>query len=58
MRLNQAFARISGSPDTRERFAGVGTLPMSSTPEQFADFLKKEIVRWGKVVKESGATAE
>ncbi len=57
-RLNQAFTRISASTDTRERFAGVGTNPMSSTPEQFAEFLKKEIARWGKVVRDSGATAE
>ncbi len=57
-RLNQAFTRISASADTRERFAGVGTNPMSSTPEQFAEFLKKEIARWGKVVRDSGATAE
>jgi tripartite-type tricarboxylate transporter receptor subunit TctC len=57
-RLNQAFTRISTSADTKERFAGVGTLPMTSTPEQFADFLKKEIARWGKVVRDSGASAE
>jgi tripartite-type tricarboxylate transporter receptor subunit TctC len=57
-RLNQAFTRISGAADTRERLAGVGTLPMTSTPEQFAEFLKKEIVRWGKVVRDSGASAE
>jgi tripartite-type tricarboxylate transporter receptor subunit TctC len=57
-RLNQAFVKIAGAPETRERFATVGTDPMSSTPEQFAEFLKKETARWGKVVRESGATAE
>ena len=57
-RLNQAFVRIAAAAETRERFATVGTEPMSSTPEQFAEFLKKEIARWGKVVRESGATAE
>ncbi|NBR28222.1 MAG: tripartite tricarboxylate transporter substrate binding protein [Betaproteobacteria bacterium] len=57
-RLNQSFTRISNAADTRERLAGVGTLPMTSTPEQFAEFLKKEIVRWGKVVRDSGASAE
>ncbi len=57
-RLNQAFTRVSSAADTKERFAGVGTLPMTSTPEQFADFLKKEIARWGKVVRDSGASAE
>jgi tripartite-type tricarboxylate transporter receptor subunit TctC len=57
-RLNQAFVKIVAAPETRERFATVGTDPMSSTPEQFAEFLKKETARWGKVVRESGATAE
>jgi tripartite-type tricarboxylate transporter receptor subunit TctC len=57
-RLNQAFTKIAASPEARERFASVGTDPMSSTPEQFAEFLKKETARWGKVVRDSGATAE
>jgi tripartite-type tricarboxylate transporter receptor subunit TctC len=57
-RLNQAFTKITASPEARERFASVGTDTMSSTPEQFAEFLKKETARWGKVVRESGATAE
>ena len=57
-RLNQVFTRIAAAPETRERFASVGTDPMAGTPEQFADFLKKEISRWGRVVRESGATAE
>ena len=57
-RLNQAFTKISNAADTRERLAGVGTLPMTSTPEQFAEFLIKDIARWGKVVRDSGATAD
>jgi len=57
-RLNQAFTKITASPEARERFASVGTDPMTSTPEQFAEFLKKETARWGKVVRDSGATAE
>ena len=57
-RLNQAFTKIAAAPETRERFASVGTDPMSSTPGQFAEFLRKETARWGKVVRDSGATAE
>lgn len=57
-RLSQAFAKIVASADTRERLAAVGTDPMTSTPEQFADFLKKETARWAKVVKTAGAVAE
>jgi tripartite-type tricarboxylate transporter receptor subunit TctC len=57
-RVNQAFTKLVAARDTRERLAGVGAEPMSSTPEEAAAFLRKEIVRWGKVVTEAGAKAE
>lgn len=30
----------------------IGADPMTSTPEQFSEFIKAEIVRWNKVVRE------
>ncbi|OGA49675.1 MAG: hypothetical protein A3F74_03175 [Betaproteobacteria bacterium RIFCSPLOWO2_12_FULL_62_58] len=57
-RLSEVFAKIVASPDTRAKLAAVGSEPMTSTPEQFADFYRKEVARWGKVIRESGATAE
>ena len=57
-RVNQAFTKLVAARDTRDRLAGVGAEPMSSTPEEAAAFLRKEIARWGKVVTESGAKAE
>ena len=57
-RVNQAFTKLVASRDTRERLAAVGAEPMSSTPDEAAEFLKKEISRCGKVVTESGAKAE
>jgi tripartite-type tricarboxylate transporter receptor subunit TctC len=57
-RLSQAFAKIVATADTKERLAAIGTDPMTSTPAQFADFLRNETARWGKVVRESGAIAE
>ncbi len=35
-----------------------GNYPMSATPEQFGEFVKSEIGRWGAVVKRSGAKVE
>ncbi len=29
-----------------------------NTPEQFSDYLKREVVKWGQVVKESGARVD
>ena len=35
--------------------AGLGIEPAPSTPEQLAGLMKEELVRWAKIVKESGA---
>lgn len=57
-RLSQTFAKIVAAPDTRQKMAAVGAEPMTSTPGEFVPFFRKEIERWGKVVRESGATAQ
>ena len=56
--LSEVFARIVASSDTRAKLAAVGSEPMTSTPEQFTEFYRKEVARWSKVIRESGATAE
>ena len=59
MRLHQALVQALGFPDVRQKLAqgGVGVVT-SRTPEDFAGFVGIEIVRWGKVARESGATAD
>ena len=57
-RLNSELARIIATPDMQQRMADLGADPARETPEQFAAFLRSEIVKWAKVIKESGATAE
>ena len=54
-KLNAEIARIVGLPDVKERLAAQGVETGGSTPEQYAAFIQAEIVKWGKVVKESGA---
>ena len=44
---------MSGN-DVKERMAGQGLFVVASTQEQFAEFLKKEIPRWTKIVKDAG----
>lgn len=53
-RLNQEFHSIMVAPDVREKLLGVGMEPATSTPEQFADFMKSEIGKWARVVKIAG----
>ena len=53
--LADDIAAILKLPDVRERLTADGAEPVGSTPAAFAAFLEKEMVKWGKVVKESGA---
>jgi tripartite-type tricarboxylate transporter receptor subunit TctC len=57
-RLNRAIVKIIANPAPRERMVAGDFEPTSTTPEQFAAFIRSETVKWGKVVKASGARAE
>jgi tripartite-type tricarboxylate transporter receptor subunit TctC len=57
-RLNTEWVKIAAMPDTMEKMQSAGAEPMSSTPEQFADFIKTEIVRWGKVIREANLSVD
>ena len=57
-RLNRDIAKIVADPAQRERMLAGDFEPTTSTPEQFAAFIKSETAKWGKVVKASGAKAE
>jgi len=56
--LNAEIVRIINTPDTKKRLAALAFTPVGDTREQFARFIKSEIAKWGKAVKESGAKAE
>ena len=53
--LADDIAAILKQPEIRDRITVDGAEPVGSTPEAFTAFLKKEMLKWGKVVKESGA---
>ncbi|HWI13573.1 MAG TPA: tripartite tricarboxylate transporter substrate binding protein [Burkholderiales bacterium] len=57
-RLNKEIARIVANSAHRERMTSADFEPTSTTPEQFAAFIKSETAKWAKVVKASGAHAE
>lgn len=54
-KLHTEFLKALGAPDVKNRYAGQGVEPVSSTPEEFAAFIRAELVRWGRVTKQSGA---
>jgi len=57
-RLNRELVAILADPHMRQLLTERGFEPQSSTPEQFAERIREELVSWGKVVKASGATVE
>jgi tripartite-type tricarboxylate transporter receptor subunit TctC len=42
----------------KERYAALGVEATSSTPAQFADYIKSESARFSKILKEAGAKAD
>ena len=57
-KLNAEVLRVLAAPDFRSRITLEAVSPIGSTPEEFGSFMKSEIVRWAKVVKDSGAKVD
>jgi len=57
-RLNSEVLRVLASSDFRSRITLEAVAPIGSTPEEFGNFIKSEIVRWAKVVKDSDAKVD
>jgi len=55
-KLSQAVADAVKSPDVAQRMAADGSIPVGSTPEQFAGVIRTEMEKWRKVLKETGIT--
>jgi tripartite-type tricarboxylate transporter receptor subunit TctC len=53
-KLNDAFARAINDPVVKQKLIDSGAVPVADRPEQFSQFLKEELQRWGKVVREKG----
>jgi tripartite-type tricarboxylate transporter receptor subunit TctC len=57
-RLNKAFVDALNSPEIKARLTTLMAEPMASTPEAFGEFVKRELTKYEKVVKASGAKVE
>jgi len=56
-RLNAELVKVMHSPEMKERLAGIGTNPVTSTPEEFAAYIHAEIGKWGDVIRKAGLKA-
>ena len=57
-RMNAAVNQAMQSPAVVEAFQKGGIAARSGTPEQFADFIRSEIVRYAEVIRRAGITAD
>ena len=55
-KLNVEVARVLSTPDSRKLMSSAGVDVATSTPEDLAKLMQSELDRWGKVVRETGAT--
>src|SRR5688572_24771772 len=57
-KLNAEIVRMLQQPDVKQRLDALAFTPVGGTRTEFAAFIKSEIAKWGKAVKESGAKAD
>jgi len=57
-KLNAALRTIIDSPDVQAKFKNVGFEGFSSTPGEFGDFIKIQLGKWQKMVKDANIQAE
>jgi len=57
-KLSQALNAALAQPELREKFAAAGLETVSSTPAEFAAFIRSEIAKWARVAKEANIKLE
>lgn len=57
-KINAQVAKILRSPEVTQEFAAQGVEISASTPDRFADLMKSEIAKWGKLVHEANIKVE
>ncbi len=58
LRLHAAILKAMAVPEVNDRIAADGSEKVGNTPEQFAEYIKRDIPKWAKVIKDSGARAD
>lgn len=57
-KLNSQLISVLNNPEVKTQLNSKGFDVVTSTPAQTADYIKSEVVKWGPIVKKSGASAE
>ncbi len=57
-RLNRETIRILNEREVKDRLAAAGLVVVTNTPTQFAEFIRAEIDKWGRVIRSAGIKPE
>jgi tripartite-type tricarboxylate transporter receptor subunit TctC len=57
-RLHDELIKILNQPDVKSRIESDGSEPVGSSPEEFRRFMRADMDKWARLVKESGAKLE
>jgi tripartite-type tricarboxylate transporter receptor subunit TctC len=58
MRINEAVAYALSDLKVKDRMNTMGAVIVGSSPEDFDRFIREDLIRWSKVVKATGASAQ
>jgi len=54
-RLHSEIQKLMQSPQMKERYVALAIEPVQGTPQQFGEYVKAELGKWGKIIQVSGA---
>jgi tripartite-type tricarboxylate transporter receptor subunit TctC len=57
-RLNSELMKALHNPDVQKKLAAQGAIPLGSTPEEYGAYIKSELARWSKIVKQTGVVLD
>ncbi|MNY79383.1 Tripartite tricarboxylate transporter family receptor [compost metagenome] len=57
-RLNRELIQVMKSPEVSKSLAEMGSRDVAGTPQEFAQFISKELPYWESLVKRSGAKVD
>jgi tripartite-type tricarboxylate transporter receptor subunit TctC len=57
-RINEEMSKALQNPDVQKKLAAQGAIPLGSTPAEYGAYVKSELARWSKIVKQTGVTLD
>ncbi len=57
-RLNRETIQVINTPEVKERFLNAGFEVEGSSPQELSAWIKSEMTRWSKVLKDAGISPE